>query len=253
MRKVMRHAWRPLEGEEPLLAAVLANPEDDGPRAVYADWLRDRDPQRAAYLQLTLTEHLDASDRDAEWAALAHDSRPIGPGSTHRPPPPPVPAPWLALIERTELYNCPQTLGPSTEHAEACPQRWEALRLTANPQVRHCPICSRPVTFLTTIYELNAHSEFRSCVAVEGTLPPPFEPYESEGPAYQSQVQPPPTPRTVPPRLGASELYKGQHVTVMHHGAQPATVLSVGEKEVTVSIEGREVLVWPDQVMMSAP
>src|SRR5262245_2184200 len=49
---------------EALWAAVLANPEDDAPRLVYADWLDEHgQPERAAFIRLQI-----------EWArAPKHD------------------------------------------------------------------------------------------------------------------------------------------------------------------------------------
>ena len=59
---------------EALRQAVLANPEDDAPRLVYADWLDehgdgDADGRRAAHLRLAIREGEPAAA--AYWAAFA--------------------------------------------------------------------------------------------------------------------------------------------------------------------------------------
>jgi len=40
--------------EQSLLDAILASPEDDGPRAVYADWLQQRGDPRGEHIALQL-------------------------------------------------------------------------------------------------------------------------------------------------------------------------------------------------------
>jgi uncharacterized protein (TIGR02996 family) len=49
---MIRHVyWSPMEARE-LLAAVMAAPDDDGPRLVYADWLIERDDVRGEFIAL---------------------------------------------------------------------------------------------------------------------------------------------------------------------------------------------------------
>ncbi len=54
--------------EADLLAAVLARPDDDEPRLVYADWLQERDDPRGELiaLQIQLTR-MPAADPEARW------------------------------------------------------------------------------------------------------------------------------------------------------------------------------------------
>ena len=85
----MRDAWRPLEGEAPLLAALLAAPTDPAAREAYADWLADRAPHRAEALR----------------------GAGVQPG---------LPASWLALIE----LDAPAQPSPSRSQ----PSRGQAVR-----------------------------------------------------------------------------------------------------------------------------
>lgn len=66
----------PPPGYEPFLAAICANPDDDTPRLVYADWLDENgDPDRAEFIRL----HIERS-RHREYVPyeLLHEDR-IGP------------------------------------------------------------------------------------------------------------------------------------------------------------------------------
>lgn len=61
-----------------LLAAVLANPDDDLPRLVYADWCEDRgDPDRAAFIRVQV-ERDRAEPYSPTWRAAAEQAQRLG-------------------------------------------------------------------------------------------------------------------------------------------------------------------------------
>src|SRR5688572_20997900 len=45
----------PVTHDDAFLADIIANPDDDGPRLVYADWLEDNgQPERAEFIRLQI-------------------------------------------------------------------------------------------------------------------------------------------------------------------------------------------------------
>lgn len=107
--------------ERALLDAILADPDDDGPRLVYADWLEERGDERATYLRLEIEfrSAADAIERDRVERALRRLRWYAG-------------AEWLAIVARLPIENCPRT---------DCPGRWEQLSATDAPEVRRCETC----------------------------------------------------------------------------------------------------------------
>jgi uncharacterized protein (TIGR02996 family) len=72
--------------EEAFLAAVRAEPEDDGHRLVYADWLEERGDPRAEYLRLehaVRVHRAPGADRlrvlrsqlEGDWLLAVHDGK----------------------------------------------------------------------------------------------------------------------------------------------------------------------------------
>jgi uncharacterized protein (TIGR02996 family) len=58
-----------------LLAAVWRDPDDDGPRAVYADWLCERDDPRGEFINLQLARAREPASLRRERALLAEHGR----------------------------------------------------------------------------------------------------------------------------------------------------------------------------------
>src|SRR6266508_240747 len=66
---------RAMSEEDALLAAIYANPDDDTPRLVYADWLDEHDqPERAEFIraQIRLNEIHQTIPRQDEGELLLH-------------------------------------------------------------------------------------------------------------------------------------------------------------------------------------
>jgi uncharacterized protein (TIGR02996 family) len=70
----------PIETEEDLLARIYERPEDDAPRAVYADWLLERDNPRGEFISLQLRAAKDEAAAKREAALLKkHHKAWLGP------------------------------------------------------------------------------------------------------------------------------------------------------------------------------
>jgi len=135
--------------------AIVAQPEDQALRLIYADWLDDRGDPRAAYLRL-----------EAAWFALP-ETDPWRPeahrrmlaartGIDHR---------WLAAVERTPIENC---LHPNSELA--CPRLWQRLEQTPTPAFRHCNTCRKDVSFCTALAQAQLIAGTRRPVVVDPLL-----------------------------------------------------------------------------------
>src|SRR5215216_5077956 len=77
-----------MDEERALLAAIYANPDEDTPRLVYADWLDEHDqPERAEYIrvQIRLNEICQAIPRQDEGESLLHYGLSRGSGVWHCP------------------------------------------------------------------------------------------------------------------------------------------------------------------------
>jgi hypothetical protein len=59
----------------------------------------------------------------------------------------------------------------SCEFAFKCPKTLQRLRLTGDPNVRHCPECDRDVHLALTESDFRRHVEERHCVAVRVLRP----------------------------------------------------------------------------------
>src|SRR5262249_52776821 len=117
--------WEPhLNDEADFLGAILAHPEDDAPRLVYADWLEERgDPDAiamAAYLRDTArmipagARKLGNVQNRLLTAARSLDSE------------------WLAIVSKLTIEVCRYALEGH------CPMQWERLTATDEARVRSC-------------------------------------------------------------------------------------------------------------------
>src|SRR5262245_35164247 len=84
---------------EALEAAVAAEPEDDAPRLVYADWLDENgDPQRAKYVRACCA--LDDKPPTDDYVALWEQRREAE-AAMERRPPPQLPPPFVLACRST--------------------------------------------------------------------------------------------------------------------------------------------------------
>ena len=71
------------------IRAVQANPDDDAPRLVYADWLDERGDRRGEFLRLEIARHRAGRDADHLGAPLHRSRAGLDPR-------------WLALVDRPQ-------------------------------------------------------------------------------------------------------------------------------------------------------
>ncbi|QEL13214.1 TIGR02996 domain-containing protein [Limnoglobus roseus] len=154
--------------EDAFLRKLLDNPADDVVRLVYADWLEERDrAAKAEFLRLEAVAEPDAkrlqalaADLDTKWLAVVSklmiercgQPRQIWAFQSRR---------ITAHLRRTQTSEAP----PQFEFE--CPKRWEKLKFTANPKVRHCEGCREHVFYCDTIQVARAHALRGRCVAVD--------------------------------------------------------------------------------------
>ena len=141
------------------LRAILADPADDTPRLVYADWLDERDdPAEAGMAEfLRLTAAPASADGDVRLRELAAGLDPD----------------WLAVVSKLPVEICAGKWEEWTRAAVrvrfdfVCDRRWEDLRATPDPAVRHCDGCRQDVHYCDSITVARDHARQRRCVAVD--------------------------------------------------------------------------------------
>jgi uncharacterized protein (TIGR02996 family) len=123
-----------LSDEAAFLNAILANPEDDAPRLVYADWLDERgDPAseaKAAFLR-ALAVLARPGGQGRHWRRVCQSARNLDND-------------WLAVVGKMPIEACPKT---------RCPGRWERLRATLVRRERACDQCRKTVYYCPTLIE----------------------------------------------------------------------------------------------------
>ncbi|HKA06202.1 MAG TPA: TIGR02996 domain-containing protein [Gemmataceae bacterium] len=144
--------------EAAFLRAIQANPKDDVPRLVYADWLDERGDEhsrrKAAFLRLTAKLMTTRSRMGrAYWETKL---RPLAPALDSK---------WLSIVSKMPIEAC------NFQFAFRCPKRWENLRPTTDPNVRRCDTCQKPVHFSATAAEARDHARRGECVAVSLAFP----------------------------------------------------------------------------------
>jgi uncharacterized protein (TIGR02996 family) len=161
-----------MSDEDSFLRAILANPADDAPRLIYADWLDEKgdraSERKAAYLRDTTalmtvraTPQQTMIEERLRAAAARIDSR------------------WLAVVSKLQIGACDALF------QFRCPKQWENLKPTDDARIRHCDACGKSVHFSDTVLEAQTHAQRGRCVAlnviVQGHLDDPiprFEPSE---------------------------------------------------------------------------
>ena len=145
----MTHA--PLtDDDRAFIRAILADPSDDAPRLVYADWLDERGDVRGPFLrlELVLAGLLNPPAADDAIAELRTLARAIDPK-------------WIALVDRPRIENCNR---PHFRYQ--CPKKWEQLEPTDDDAVRFCVTCQQRVYFCSSMQEATQPARRDDCVAI---------------------------------------------------------------------------------------
>lgn len=145
-----------MSDEPAFLNAILANPQDDAPRLIYADWLDERGDelatQKADFLRVTC-RMLTAppGPRLPLLTRLRQQAARLDPE-------------WLAVVSKLQLEAC------LSAFEIRCPKQWENLRGTNNPKVRWCESCNKSVHFCDSIDAARGLARQGRCVAVNLTV-----------------------------------------------------------------------------------
>jgi uncharacterized protein (TIGR02996 family) len=144
--------------EEAFVRDVVANPEDESAKLIYADWLEDQGTEegraRAEYLR-TLVALAALPKRGRKRAQRERLGR-LRPAAG---------AGWVAALARVPVENCP------VRFAFRCPRKWENLTPTEDPAVRFCGGCQKSVHYCGTLAEARQHARAGHCVAVDLGVP----------------------------------------------------------------------------------
>jgi uncharacterized protein (TIGR02996 family) len=142
-----------MRDEDALIEAVLANPDDEALRLVYADWLEERGDPRADYLR-TAAALATVADREERGRKLRARLDELRPG---------IDEGWLALMDRAPIEGC-------FRFRLKCPQRWEGLKRTADASVRFCEACRKKVFHCATVEHAQRHALRGHCVAIDSQV-----------------------------------------------------------------------------------
>jgi uncharacterized protein (TIGR02996 family) len=140
-----------MSDESAFLRAIADNPGDESCRLVFADWLEERGDWRSEFLRLDCAlrrmtgGEADYEQMQARWWDLRGDLDPT----------------WRAVLGRYDIENC------GLRFRFRCPQRWDRLKPTELPLVRHCDRCREQVFYCGTIEEAREHARLGHCVAVD--------------------------------------------------------------------------------------
>jgi uncharacterized protein (TIGR02996 family) len=133
-----------MDHDEGFVQDIVAHPEDNALRLIYADWLEERDDPRAEFLRLEaqlagLKGRRTRKQRHKVQKRLRELRAAIRPE-------------WLARLDRTAIENC------QVQFAFRCPKRWEKLQETEDSRVRFCEACGKNVHFCGTVAEARQQS-----------------------------------------------------------------------------------------------
>jgi uncharacterized protein (TIGR02996 family) len=138
------------DDDRAFIRAIFADPCDDAPRLVYADWLDERGDIRGRFLrlELELAGLLNPPTGAAAVEELRDVAREIDPK-------------WIALVDRPRIENCYRP-----HFRFQCPKKWEQLELTDDDAVRFCVSCQQKVYFCSSVQEAAEHGRRDDCVAI---------------------------------------------------------------------------------------
>jgi uncharacterized protein (TIGR02996 family) len=140
--------------EGPFIRAIAADPENEVPRLIYADWLEEQGDPRGEYLRL-----------ECHLATLAQEDPQFDPVVVRfRELHGMINPDWRAAVARSKVERC-------RLFEFRCPKRWDKLRRTADSTVRLCTACRKEVFYCDSILEARRHAEQGRCVALDVAVP----------------------------------------------------------------------------------
>ncbi|MBA4189565.1 MAG: hypothetical protein C0467_16390 [Planctomycetaceae bacterium] len=136
--------------DKAFIRAILNNPAELTGWLAYADWLDERDDPRAEFIRLQVR----ILNPDGMWPD------PIGILDRIEELRPTLDPDWAIVFDRPSIENC------DDEFAFKCPKKWEQLKGTDDPRVRHCNTCEKKVYYCLTDREARMRAERGLCVAL---------------------------------------------------------------------------------------
>ncbi len=167
MKKTVFDIFRDRE-EAPLLYACMNRPDDLDARRRYCRFLDASGDARAEPLRLhlqLLTEPRQADGRTTQTAALRARLRQLV-ESVDR-------VWWVSVAAPPETFNCGQTKSAASPHVRfrfECPQSWERLTPTTDPERRFCELCHESVHFADSLGKAESLARQGVCIAVPRAL-----------------------------------------------------------------------------------
>jgi uncharacterized protein (TIGR02996 family) len=153
-----------MNNDKPFIEAILADPQDEAPWLIYADWLEERGDPRGEFLRLE-TALASLPKEDVRARQFQDRLRVLQPT---------IDAEWLALLDRSRIEGCwRQEMGAVRGRVELefqCPLSWDKLKRTDDNLVRFCEQCHKRVFFAADLHEARRHAEFGHCIAVDSHL-----------------------------------------------------------------------------------
>jgi uncharacterized protein (TIGR02996 family) len=137
--------------ESAFLRAIAEDPNDEGTRLVFADWLEERGDPRAEFIRLDCAvrrmtgREEDYGEVQDRWWELRAELDPA----------------WRAVLGQSVIENC------HVRFQFRCPARWQKLKATELPMVRLCDRCHKEVHYCDTIEKAKEHACAGHCVAVD--------------------------------------------------------------------------------------
>jgi uncharacterized protein (TIGR02996 family) len=137
-----------MNDEAAFMAAILAAPDDDAPRLVFADWLDERGDRRAEWIRLTVrrdqltrgpSAREDLVARKLAWTEMDRITRRLRQLAAV------VPEAWALRLHRGGIENC--------LNSETCPRFWHRLPESDQADRRTCHRCQRVVECCRTTWE----------------------------------------------------------------------------------------------------
>jgi uncharacterized protein (TIGR02996 family) len=135
--------------------AIVASPDDEALRLVYADWLEERGESRAEFVRLE-SAHAQAGTDEDRRAALRVRLQQIQTGLDPK---------WIALIDRPAIENC-----ATARFVVQCPRLWEKLTVKDDGPVRSCSACRGNVFYCASVEEARDRASRGERVAVASWL-----------------------------------------------------------------------------------
>ncbi|MCI0457354.1 MAG: TIGR02996 domain-containing protein [Gemmataceae bacterium] len=154
--------------DDGFLRAILAQPSDDAPRLVYADWLEEQgDPvstAKAEFLRVTV-QLASATGKKGRKKAWKKRLQELAAGLN---------TDWLAVVSHLPIEMCHGKRAKAESRSSypirfdyVCNRGWEDLQATDDRTVRFCDGCRQNVHYCDTIMKAREHAQERHCIAVD--------------------------------------------------------------------------------------